>query len=227
MRTRPRLSPTVDRFLAGQFLGPFGFSLAAFSGVYLLVDIFDRFDDLMRYGGFGRLGIEYFLLKLPLIVSQLMPVACLAGALLGLALLNRTGEILALQGLGVSRASNWRHRSSWSPAAVISVVDFGWTETVVPLSMQAAHLYQVELKKRNPAGSSAAGGIWVRVRDGFLSVDRYDQRQQKLIGVTVFHLSHDRSLRDIHVAPSATWDGKSWHLASPRYCGSDRVAASA
>ena len=215
MRTRPRLSPTVDRFLAGQFLGPFSFSLAAFTGIYLLVDIFDRFDDLMRYGGFSRLGLEYFALKLPLIISQLLPVACLAGALLGLALLNRTGEILALQGLGISRLE--LAAPIVAMAALISVFDFGWTETVVPLATrQATHLYAVELKKRNPTGVYAPGGIWVRVRNGFLSVERYDARHQKLLGVTVFRLSPDRKLRDIHIAASATWDGRDWRLGDPK-----------
>jgi len=215
MKTRPRLSPTVDRFLAGQFIGPFGFSLAAFTGIYLLVDIFDRFDDLMRYGGFNSLGLEYFVLKLPLIVSQLLPVACLAGALLGLALLNRTGEILALQGLGISRLE--LAAPIVVMAALISVFDFALTETVVPLATrQATHLYSVEIKKRNPTGVFAAGGIWIRVRDGFLSVDRYDPHQLTLVGVTIFHLSPDRTLRDIHVAASATWDGKDWRLSAPK-----------
>ncbi len=215
MKTRPRLSPTVDRFLTVQFLSPFGFSLAAFTGIYLLVDIFDRFDDLMRYGGFNGLGIEYFLLKMPLIISQLMPIACLAGALLGLALLNRTGEILALQGLGISRLE--LAAPIVVVAALLSVFDFVWTETVVPLSTrEATHIYSVELKKRNPMGFFAAGGIWIRVRDGFLSVDRYDPRQPKLVGVTVFHLSPDRALRDIHTAESATWDGKEWRLSDSR-----------
>jgi len=79
MKLRPRLSPTLDRFLGGHFLGPFFVCLAAFTAAYLLGDIFDRFDDLMRYGGFGLLGLEYFALKLPLIISQLLPVAALAG----------------------------------------------------------------------------------------------------------------------------------------------------
>src|SRR5207302_4498056 len=103
MTPRPRLSPTIDRFLAVQFFGPFLVCLAAFSAAYLLGDIFDRFDDLLHFGGLGLLGVEYFALKLPLIVSQLLPVACLAGVLLGFAVLNRSGEVLACQQLGVSR----------------------------------------------------------------------------------------------------------------------------
>ena len=53
MRVRPRLSPVMDRFIASQFFGPFMVCLAAFTAAYLLGDMFDRFDDLIRYGGLG------------------------------------------------------------------------------------------------------------------------------------------------------------------------------
>src|SRR5229473_4453311 len=155
------LSPTVDRFLAGQFIGPFLVSLAAFTIAYLLGDMFDRFSDLIRYGGFGLLGLEYFAFKLPLIVSQLLPVACLAGVLLGFALLNRSGEVLACQQLGISRLE--MAAPVLVLAAVIAVFNFVLNETIVPLATrQARYLYEVELKRREIKGVFANQRIWIR-----------------------------------------------------------------
>ena len=153
MRLRPRLSPVMDRFIAGQFFGPFMVCLAAFTAAYLLGDMFDRFDDLIRYGGLGLLGLEYFALKLPLIVSQVLPVACLAGVLLGFALLNRSGEVLACQQLGISRLE--MAVPVLLVAVLISGFDFLISETVVPAATrEAKYIYAVELKKR-----SAQGGV--------------------------------------------------------------------
>jgi len=59
----------MDRFLVMRFMEPFVFSLGAFSAVYVLGDFFDRFDELVQYEGLNWVGLEYFLLKLPLIVS--------------------------------------------------------------------------------------------------------------------------------------------------------------
>ena len=144
MKLRPRLRPRSTAFSAATFLGPFVVCLAAFTAAYLLGDIFDRFDDLMRYGGFGLLGLEYFALKLPLIISQLLPVASLAGVLLGFALLNRTGEVLACQQLGISRLE--MAVPVLLLAALISIADFAISETVVPVATrEAKHLYQVQL----------------------------------------------------------------------------------
>ncbi len=206
---KPRLSPTLDRFLAGHFIGPFTVCLGAFTASYLLGDVFDRFNDLLHYGGFSLLGLEYFALKLPLIVTQLLPVASLAGVLLGLALLNRTGEVLACQQLGISRLA--MATPVLLIAALISLLDFGLGETIVPVATRRARsLYEVELKKRQLKGVFANQRIWVRVRDGFLSADSYNSKHEMLRGVTLFRLGPQYELRDIVHAPSAVWNGHEW-----------------
>jgi lipopolysaccharide export system permease protein len=214
MNPRARLSPTIDRFLGNQFLGPFAVCLAALTIAYLLGDMFDRFNDLIHYGGFGILGLEYFALKIPLIISQLLPVACLAGVLLGFALLNRSGEVLACQQLGISRFE--MAVPVLAVAAVIAVFNFVLSETVVPLATrQARFLYEVQLKKRELKGVFANQRIWVRVRNGFLSADHYDGRAETLRGVTLYHLDHDYALHDIQHAASAVWNGKGWIPQNP------------
>ncbi len=214
MISRPRLSPTLDRFLGTRFLEPFAISLAAFTGIYLLGDLFDRFDDLVRYKGFGVLGLEYFLLKVPLMASQLMPVACLAGVLLALALLNRSGEVLACQGLGVSRLE--MATPVLLLAAILSLVNFGLSETIVPFATrQARHLYTVDLKKREMRGVFANRRIWMRVRDGFLSADSFDAKRIELRGLTVYQMDAAYGLRDVRHAQKAIWNGASWQIDDP------------
>jgi lipopolysaccharide export system permease protein len=209
MMLRRALSPTVDRFLAAQFFGPFLVSLATFTIAYLLGDMFDRFRDLIRYGGFGLLGLEYFAFKLPLIVSQLLPVASLAGVLLGFALLNRSGEVLACQQLGISRLE--MTVPVLVMAALISLFDFVLSETVVPTATRASrYLYEVELKKRELKGVFANQSIWVRMRDGFLSADHYDARTVTLQGVTLYHIAPDYTLRGIVHTAAAQWNGREW-----------------
>jgi len=209
MKLQIRLSPVMDRFIAGQFFGPFMVCLAAFTAAYLLGDMFDRFDDLIRYGGLGLLGLEYFALKLPLIVSQVLPVACLAGVLLGFALLNRSGEVLACQQLGISRLG--MAVPVLIVAVLISGFDFFISETVVPAATrQAKYIYSVELKKHQLKAVFANRRIWVRVRDGFISVDSYDQKNSQLAGITHYQLDNAFGLTDLEHAAGAKWNGHDW-----------------
>jgi lipopolysaccharide export system permease protein len=208
-RLRPRLSPVMDRFIAGQFFGPFMVCLAAFTAAYLLGDMFDRFDDLIHYGGLGLLGLEYFALKLPLIVSQILPVASLAGVLLGFALLNRSGEVLACQQLGISRLE--MAVPVLVVAVLISAFDFIVSETVVPAATrEAKYIYSVQLKKRQLRAVFANRRIWVRVRDGFISVESYDKARGELAGVTHYQLDDQFGLKDLTHATGAKWDGHQW-----------------
>ena len=209
MSVRPRLSPTIDGLLGAQFLGPFLVCLGAFTIAYLLGDMFDRFNDLIHYGGFGILGLTYFTLKIPLVISQLLPVACLAGVLLGFAILNRNGEVLACQQLGISRLE--MAVPVILLAAGISLFDFALSETVVPLATRESHyLYEVTLKRRQLKGIFANQTIWVRVRDGFFSADHFDPKTGTLRGVTLYQIGPDYSLHDIVHSKTATWNGAGW-----------------
>ena len=209
MKFPPRLSPVMDRFLAGQFFGSFTVCLAAFTAAYLLGDMFDRFNDLVRYGGIGILGLEYFALKIPLIISQVLPVACLAGVLLGFAILNRSGEVLACQQLGISRLG--MAIPVLVVAVAISIFDFALSESIVPMAThQAKYLYEVELKKRELRGVFADRRIWVRLRAGFASADSYDKRRRMLYGLTVYRLDDQYSIKDIVHAESAVWKANQW-----------------
>jgi lipopolysaccharide export system permease protein len=216
----------MDHFLGGQFFGPFLVCLAGFTVAYLIGDVFDRFNDLIHYGGFGLIGLEYFALKIPLIVSQMLPVACLAGVLLGFALLNRSGEVLACQQLGISRLE--MAVPVLAVAAMISMFNFVLSETIVPLStLQARYLYEVQLKKRELKGVFANQRIWVRLRQGFLSADRYDAYARTLHGVTFYSIGPDFGLRDIFHAATATWNGTSWEPGhSTNYTLADNGAVS-
>ncbi len=209
MTIRPRLSPTIDRFLAATFFGPFMVCLAAFTAAYLLGDLFDRFDTLVHHGGLGALGLEYFALKVPLIVTQLLPIACLAGVLLGFALLNRTGEVLACQQLGISRVE------MMIPVLMIGILISGFqfvlSETVVPAATrEAKYLYEVELKGRQLEGVFANTHLWIRVRDGFLSADSYDRKKMELRGITLYRLGPEYAVSNIFHASGAHWNGAKW-----------------
>ena len=218
---RPRISSTIDRFLGATFFGPFMVCLAAFTAAYLLGDIFDRFETLVHHGGLGLLGLEYFALKIPLIVTQLLPIACLAGVLLGFALLNRTGEVLACQQLGISRIG------MMIPVLVIGVLISGFqfvlSETVVPAATrEAKYLFEVELRGRQLQGVFANRHIWVRARGGFLSANSYDRKNQILEDITLYRIDQNYDVTDIFHADSAGWDRKGW---SPRGVTRYRLSA--
>ncbi len=191
------------RVFGQTFLG----ALATFTVLDLLASFVDKFDDLVNFGLLRPEGIEYLLLKLPLMVAQLMPVACLAGVLLGLGMLNRNGELLALQGLGISRAGIALPLLLVS--ALLSVAAFGLNETVVPAATRRSKFLLDGVIRKQP-GYGFKVKNWLRTRDCFVAVTAYDTIHKRLLGIRIFQIGPQYKMRAVYSADTADWDGKDW-----------------
>jgi lipopolysaccharide export system permease protein len=75
--------------------------LLAGTGIYLLTDLFERLDDFLEAGVSLRLITGFFLLKLPLIVSRILPAVFLLAMVIQMNLLRRSREQMALEAGGV------------------------------------------------------------------------------------------------------------------------------
>jgi lipopolysaccharide export system permease protein len=208
MRPGRWMPPTTAWFVLRMFAETFLGALLTFIVLDLLASFIDKFDDLMSYGLLRTAGLEYLLLKLPLMASQLMPVACLAGVLLGMAMLNRNGELLALQGLGISRLE------IALPLLLVSVVLSGLTfvlnETVVPAATRRSKYLLDGVIHNQPLYDTYSIQNWLRTRDSFVGVKSYDLLHKRLLGLRIFQIGPEYSLGAIYSADHADWNGKEW-----------------
>ena len=97
-----KLVGVLSRYLIRQNLYLMAICLAVGTSLYLLSDIFDRLDDFIRAGLGAQTILFYFIVKIPLIVSQLMPAIFLLAMVIQLGMLSRSREMLALRAGGVS-----------------------------------------------------------------------------------------------------------------------------
>jgi lipopolysaccharide export system permease protein len=213
---RPRfLLPVIGKHVAVEFLRAFALTVLAFLAIYVLADFFDRFDNFLRNDARAGSIIRLFLYRIPLIVTQVTPVAVLAGGLVGLGLLARQNEFVAMRACGVSI---WQILLPLSlVAVVISVLVFAWNETVVPASARRWHqIWNEEIKGKQASTVFTGREIWYHGGAGFYDVDRVAPRRAQLIGLTVYQLGSDfRPVRVIH-ADTATWNGSGWDFDGSR-----------
>jgi lipopolysaccharide export system permease protein len=212
---RRLMPPTVSLHLVREFVWAFGLTVGAFVVIYLIADFFDRFDSFLRHDASASAILRYFLLKIPMVVTQVTPVAVLAGGLVGLGLLARQQEFVALRACGVSI---WQIITPLiALAALISVTVFAWNETVVPASARRWHLIEnTEIKKRPMATVFMGREVWYHGRAGFYNIDRVSAGRQMLYGLSIYQVGPDfRPVRMIE-ADAATWDGSGWTLVGAR-----------
>src|SRR5207247_78223 len=212
---RRLLLPVVGRHLVREFLAAFALSLAAFVVIYITAEFFDRLDGFLRHDVASGTIVRYFVFKLPLVVTQVTPFAVLVGALVGLGLLARQNEFVALRACGVSV---WQITTPLLVlAALISAGAFAWNEAVVPYSAHRWHeIENLEIKGRGPASVFAGREVWFHGRAGFYNIDRVSPRKKTLWGLAVYQLDGDFRLARLIEADSATWDGARWQLVGAR-----------
>jgi lipopolysaccharide export system permease protein len=227
MRTaRYMPAAVVNRYVIREFIGMLIPILLAFVIVYLIVDFFDRLDILLRNHATAGAAARYFIFKVPLILTQIMPPAVLAALLLSLGMLSRRNEIIALRASGVSLVQT--ALPLLGVAALISVGTLAWNETVVPYcTRQYQYVNNVEIRKRPQRGILSDREIWYHGADGFYNIEHIDERHQTLFGLTVYRTDADFDLRSVIQVASAQWTGHAWVNTDPveRSAGADDTIA--
>jgi lipopolysaccharide export system permease protein len=207
--------PVLGRHLLRSFFSTFALAMTAFIAIYVVADFFDRLDTFLSHDAPAGTIIKLFLFKLPLIVTQVTPIAVLVGALVGLGLLARQNEFVAMRACGVSI---WQIAVPLTlVAAIIGVLAFAWNETVVPYSARRWHAIEnLDIKKRQAAMMFTGREVWYHGRAGFYNIERVAPRRNALYGVTVYQLGQDfRPTRVIEI-DEAHWDGTRWLLFGSR-----------
>jgi lipopolysaccharide export system permease protein len=206
--------PVLSRHLLGVFLRTMSLCVGAFLSIYLVVEFFEQFDAFLQHDA-GALSIaRYFFFRIPMFITRVVPMAVLAGVLLGLGNLGRQNEFVALRAAGVSV---WQLASALVLAAtLISVAVLLWNEHVVPYASQHAHdIYAGEIRKR-PFKGKGRRQVWYRGLGGFYNIKHVSAKG--LVGLTVYQLDGAFQPRRVVEVDRATWDAttRHWNLIGSR-----------
>ena len=209
---RPRILPQISRYLLREFLSSLGLCLGAFVALYLAVDFFEHLASFLSHEAGLMLIVRYFLLKIPLIVTQVIPVAVLAATLLSLGGLARRAELMAMRACGISL---------WQIAApivamctLLSLATLAWNEYVVPqCSLQAHYVEIVEIKKKKFKGLFSNEEIWYHGENSFTNIERFDAHKNEIYGLTKYEVDPGFHLRRIVEAPTVHWTGRAWETS--------------
>ncbi len=188
----------LAKYLTREILKNFSIVLVAAVGIYLSVDFFENVDKFVNAG--LRMGkiVEFMELKLPLIISQIMPVGILLSVVITFGMMNKNNEIIAL------KSSGMRIYYVLKPVLLIGLVSsvllFFISEVLVPITISRANqIWRVEVKKYTVA--SVQKNIWVKGHRSISYVAYFNPRKKTISGVTLnFFDSEFRLLRRVDAA---------------------------
>ena len=200
--------PLYARYIGRQFLGRFALLLAGLSALVALLDLMAHGGAVVAGDGAAALG-RYLGLRLPLIVSKLIPFSVLVAALLTLVGLVRHRELVVLIGAGVSQ---FRLILAFLPAvAVIAGAHFWLDDGVAPTAV-------AELRDWGAGGHSSGNRVrdgaatWVREGNDVVRVRAVGAGEERLAGVTIFQRDAEGILAGRIDAATAALEDGTWTL---------------
>ena len=200
----------LDRYLVGQFSGPFVLGLAAFTLIFVATQILAIGKLVTEQHASLAAAIEYFLWDMPQFLLLVVPMAMLFGTLLTMQRLSSDSEITAMMAGGISLAR------VVLPLAVVgvtvSLAALAVQEALVPLANdRAAYIREAVIEHLSPAASNLTvvtplpgGGKQVTIAGAL------DPLTQSLMNVTVLRYDNKSRLGEMIVSRQARYESQNW-----------------
>ena len=133
-------------------------ALLAGAGIYILTDLFERLDNFIDAGLSAQLIAMYFVYKLPLIISQILPVVFLLATVIQLCLMMRARETVALYAGGVSPLTILRMLLVCG--VLWSALQFGFSQWIGAVGeQQSTRIWLEQVRKRN-ISQTVLSNVW-------------------------------------------------------------------
>jgi lipopolysaccharide export system permease protein len=175
------------RYISREIFRYFGIIVTMVIGIYLAVDFIEKIDDFMETHLPLSKAVTFFIYKSPFIVAQIMPVGILLAVLVVFGLMNKNNEVTALKSSGISVYFLLK------PAVAIgvgaSVLLFGLSEVVVPLTMaKANHIWLQEVRKE-AAVATRSHNIWIKGQRRITNIQYFDPADQSIAGIIAYRFN--------------------------------------
>lgn len=201
----------IDRYIARLFLGFFLGGLIVFVTLFVTVDFMSNF--AKSDASFDSI-VQFYLLSLPALVYQMMPVACLLGVVFTLGAMGKSNELVALfaSGMSLARVS----LPILSLVVLISSIAFFLNDRLVPfLNQKKNYVYYVEILKQPGLYSTVkANRIWYRSGPSLYNIKTLQPETASATGLTMYQFDSTWHLAQMITADAVKLEGATWDLSN-------------
>lgn len=203
----------LHRYIFSLLIKNFLIGLATFVFLFLMVDFFDRIDNVLAEKASVWLIILYFACKIPLIVTLMLPVAMIFATLFTFGLLSKSSEITAMRASGVTLI--WLARPLLLFSLGLSLLSLFLNEVLVPISeRRQKELYNIEIKQKDAKGGYNQTDFWWRNGSQFFAIDLFNSKSKSMRDLSSFEINDDWQVIRRTDAESVHWltEGLGWSM---------------
>jgi lipopolysaccharide export system permease protein len=184
----------IHRYVLSQLIRNLILCLMIVVFLFLVFDFFDRIDNILAEDASVWLIVQYFLYKIPLTISLMLPVSVMAAILLTIGVMSKNSEITAMRASGVT--VTWIAMPLFLLGFFLSLAAIVLNETVVPYTQRRAReIYNIDIRQKDKSGGYSQTNFWWRDKSDFYSVGIFDSRDNTLHDISIFQLAPDFEVR--------------------------------
>jgi len=203
----------LGRYIAQSVLVSTLAVLIVIVGLDIVFSLLDELDNLRGDYGFVQV-VNYLLIRLPGRFYLFLPIAILVGVLIGLGNLAATSELTVMRVAGISIPR--LIFQACKPVFVLLMLAMMASEFWLPSLGQFADTYRWEkLNKIDQPNLFASHNLWLKENNSFYSIN-VARDDGQLLGIRIFELNEDWSLKKLTIASRADYLDKGWQLSNVR-----------
>jgi lipopolysaccharide export system permease protein len=208
----------LPRYVVTRFVELAAVAFAALLVAYLLIDVMERLDWFARYRASGSEVLRFYLARVPLLASRVVPMALLVGTALVVSLLAVEGELMGMRACGIPASR------ALLPVLLIAIATapmyFVLRNVIVPrTNAMADELKQTEIKEDyyRDLAERRKTAVWRRTGSRVLAATRFDTDRGDARDLTIYEIGEDglpearSDARDAHHIGNGIW-----RLTDPR-----------
>jgi lipopolysaccharide export system permease protein len=174
------------RYLSGQFLARCLGILAGVAIMALAFDLMDAGKDIVRDAASPWLAImTYGILRLPSLVSTLLPAAALLAGLITMGHLHRHLELVVIQGCGVSSLT--LVRLLLPVGLLLTALQFAVDDFAAPRATERLYAWGVGEYEARFWRPRTKRGLWLYSGDDIVRLTFKERESQEIAGANIFH----------------------------------------
>ena len=202
----------LSRYIFFEFIRTSFTILSGILVLFLCVTFLKEADDFIKQHASIVQIAKYYLYSIPGMAGQALPFSALIGTLLSLGNFSRHQEITAMRAGGVSLVG------IITPVlfggVLISCLGFLNNEVIMPAySARAAYIKNVEVGKKQQRVIFQQRRLWLRGPDNSIAnINLVTPDRREMIGINIYKLNPDFSLRERIKAERLVWEDTAWKL---------------
>lgn len=185
-------------------------ALITVTSIYLVVDLFEKIDNFIYSHLEIYKAVAFFLYKIPLIISQVIPICLLLSVLIAMGLMNKSNEIIALKSGGVN--INYILKPVLVIGFLFTLGMFILSELIVPLTVPKSNKLWIEDVKKKQMVTTREKNIWIKGHRHITHIKYYDPDKRTIFDLSLYFFDEEYNLSKRIDAKKGVFDKGEWLL---------------